>query len=514
MHTDIIAVLMIRAVFAVGPAEFPFHGINAGAPVWNGVLYFTPTRAAATAATGCQTVRINFRIDGHGSWDALLLMQYDAIVNAAAQHNLEVLGLLCYDAMPGGQAEWNDDPDGDGLNAYVSDFSQTAYFLIERYKETIKRWEIWNEPDVHSISDPASDPQNAGGTYVLPRVFAKMLAETYNQCNYYEGRSLLTDHEISLVLGAVIGHDGGGSNPYGFWYDYIADVYAQSVWDWMEANVGRRYPWDYFGFHFYLRQTTTFSASQLGWYLNTMSGLKGANQDSTPFAITEFGWNTNYVTESQQAQNLTNAFNYLAGRSDIAKAYWYQWKDEPAGAWGIVRGDDSHKPSYDSFAALQSPGPPVADFTADNLVGEAPLEVRFTPNCSGGPIAEWAWDFGDDALSSTASPIHTYTEAGVYTVSLTATGPGGSDTNTKPAYIEVTPPPAPIPGDFDEDGDVDLSDYGTFLACYGGPGVPILIPGCDAADFDSDTDVDLSDYGVFLSCYNGPNQPPASGCVP
>jgi len=35
-------------------------------------------------------------------------------------------------------------------------------------------------------------------------------------------------------------------------------------------------------------------------------------------------------------------------------------------------------------------------------------------------------------------PTHTYTTTGVYTVSLTATGPGGSDTLTRPNYITVT----------------------------------------------------------------------------
>jgi hypothetical protein len=65
------------------------------------------------------------------------------------------------------------------------------------------------------------------------------------------------------------------------------------------------------------------------------------------------------------------------------------------------------------------------------------------------------------------------------------------------------------PGDFDGDGDVDLSDYGEFLGCYNGPGNPPAGAQCGASDFDGDGDVDLSDYGEFLNCYNGPNKPPA-----
>jgi hypothetical protein len=66
-----------------------------------------------------------------------------------------------------------------------------------------------------------------------------------------------------------------------------------------------------------------------------------------------------------------------------------------------------------------------------------------------------------------------------------------------------------VAADFDDDGDVDLTDYGVFLGCYNGPGNPPAQAGCDAADFDDDGDVDLTDYGVFLGCYNGPGNPPA-----
>jgi PKD repeat protein len=39
--------------------------------------------------------------------------------------------------------------------------------------------------------------------------------------------------------------------------------------------------------------------------------------------------------------------------------------------------------------------------------------------------------------STLPSPTHTYTATGVYTVALTVSGPGGSDTETKAEYIKV-----------------------------------------------------------------------------
>lgn len=72
--------------------------------------------------------------------------------------------------------------------------------------------------------------------------------------------------------------------------------------------------------------------------------------------------------------------------------------------------------------------------------------------------------------------------------------------------------PLVSPGDFDGDGDVDLTDFGAFAACFNGPN-RAPAPACTvSADIDLDGDVDLTDFGVFASCFNGPNRPPASSC--
>jgi hypothetical protein len=76
-----------------------------------------------------------------------------------------------------------------------------------------------------------------------------------------------------------------------------------------------------------------------------------------------------------------------------------------------------------------------ADFTADVLSGSAPLTVSFTDQ-SCGPITSWQWNFGDGSTSTEQNPSHTY-KAGTHTVSLTVTGPGGSDVETKTDFISV-----------------------------------------------------------------------------
>ena len=64
-----------------------------------------------------------------------------------------------------------------------------------------------------------------------------------------------------------------------------------------------------------------------------------------------------------------------------------------------------------------------------------------------------------------------------------------------------------VPGDFDEDCDVDLADFVTFQQCFAGPG-EAPAPACPSgvnADFDGDTDVDVVDFHAFAQYFTGPN---------
>ena len=61
-------------------------------------------------------------------------------------------------------------------------------------------------------------------------------------------------------------------------------------------------------------------------------------------------------------------------------------------------------------------------------------------------------------------------------------------------------------GDFDEDGDVDLTDYMLFADCLTGPEEGIPRSECtifDQADFDEDGYVDLDDFAAFQEAFTG-----------
>lgn len=63
-----------------------------------------------------------------------------------------------------------------------------------------------------------------------------------------------------------------------------------------------------------------------------------------------------------------------------------------------------------------------------------------------------------------------------------------------------------IPGDFDDDGDVDAGDLESFEDCYRGEGKP-YDPGCEPGDFDLDGDIDCDDGVSFVQAWTAPGSP-------
>lgn len=136
------------------------------------------------------------------------------------------------------------------------------------------------------------------------------------------------------------------------------------------------------------------------------------------------------------------ALIWTGANADVRARLQQTAEDLGAGGWDPEYGYGL----VDAAAAAGVAGePPVADFMAAPANGEAPLTANFT-DLSTGTITNWLWDFGDTGSSTQRDPSHEYQSAGSYTVSLTVTGPGGPDTETKENYITVTAPPPPVAG--------------------------------------------------------------------
>lgn len=96
---------------------------------------------------------------------------------------------------------------------------------------------------------------------------------------------------------------------------------------------------------------------------------------------------------------------------------------------------------------LQLSGPgatilsPVANFTATPTNVYATQPVAFN-DASSGNITNWVWNFGDGSsvTNSSGNASHAYAAAGTYNVSLTAKGPGGSNTTNVVGAVTVYAP--------------------------------------------------------------------------
>jgi len=100
--------------------------------------------------------------------------------------------------------------------------------------------------------------------------------------------------------------------------------------------------------------------------------------------------------------------------------------------------DTASKVGYITVGAPAVVGVSAA-FSGTPVNGLKPLTVQFTDQSTStsGPIASWAWSFGDQGTSTQQNPSHTYTSAGHYSVTLTASSAVQSGTVTKPEYITV-----------------------------------------------------------------------------
>jgi len=73
--------------------------------------------------------------------------------------------------------------------------------------------------------------------------------------------------------------------------------------------------------------------------------------------------------------------------------------------------------------------PPVT-YSIDSSAGCTPVVVQFTNTTAAGPTATYAWNFGDGSTSTAASPMHTFSGGGYYTVSVTIITSDGCQVDT------------------------------------------------------------------------------------
>jgi PKD repeat protein len=172
-------------------------------------------------------------------------------------------------------------------------------------------------------------------------------------------------------------------------------------------------------------------------------------------ASTRSGFTPLTTTFSDLSSGQVTAWSWEFGDGGTSKAATAVHTYTAAGTYAVslsVSGPGGGDEEVKSAFITVNSSAPVANFTGDVLQGTAPLAVAFH-NDSTGQVTASAWNFGDGDTSNETHPSHTYTEPGLYTVTLTVSGPGGSNTLPRSAYVQIDAPALPM-----EVGTVSVND--------------------------------------------------------
>ncbi|MGV8872427.1 MAG: cellulase family glycosylhydrolase [Rhodococcus sp. (in: high G+C Gram-positive bacteria)] len=262
----------------------------------------------------------------------------DEQVEAFSDAGLDILGVATWAPW------WDVDPaNRNVMHPKPSDperFSEFAKLVANRYKDQIRTWEIWNEPNTGATFGPAADLQ----TYVpmLKRSYEKIKSVDPSIVVMTGGTSPTIDNETDLSPASFIrGLYEAGAGPF---FDAVA-------------------------MHPYSAPDRLSDASVQSWSSNTAIAriretmvINGDRDKQIWF--TEFGaasgTGPESVTEDKQAELLVDGIDYLRSLSYCGGIFLFDFRDYDSGNAvdelnaGLVRSDFSPKPALD--AVIQAGG--------------------------------------------------------------------------------------------------------------------------------------------------------------
>ena len=283
--------------------------------------YHNPVMHEAEAGS----VRLNFRLGAcFRDWTSVgcngrtALETYDEVVDVALTNNIRVLGLIGHEAWRGSQEEWTannaEHAGGDGDNPYLRHFGDdAAEVLATHFKDRIRHWEIWNEPNTWTERDERGRPR--GGSFTYPSNFAWTLTRAHAAIK-------AARPDAVVISGGLFGHEIEGTallfardpcpTSVGSGGDYLCATYEMGL-----THAGWRLgaiPFDHVGQHIYVDIDRVTSEEKLRFYLDDVRdaylSYEGAESPKTTY-VTEFGWSTKQVSPEIKAENMLIALDAL-----------------------------------------------------------------------------------------------------------------------------------------------------------------------------------------------------------
>lgn len=378
-------VLLAGAALAVltTPAASIDICVDPGAPIVASTGQIA-LNATAVKETGAKYARVNFilgpwtspndtvrRGPGNLTWKET----YDQIINSLTAQGIQVYALI------GAEAVKSSHPVNS--NQYVEDYANNFRTIVGWYRDKVRVYESFNEPN-----------DWAGGTtaQVQPAFFARMLKRIYEELKINHGHADDPSWQVKLVSGPLFSHDLDTGASY-MNQVYLAGI-AQHGWNTFKNTHGT-FPLDDFGYHIYVAQgpssqthVTNKINQNLNAFWNVIKTYEGANTTKKLW-LSEVGWNTSQVSETEQARNLTLSFNLFKNDARVQMANWFCLVDFGSNAfYGLLRGmppsDANKKPSwyaFREFALTQTPQATINGVVRDNFGFAVPeVLVRILPN--------------------------------------------------------------------------------------------------------------------------------------
>jgi len=255
-----------------------------------------------------------------GKWD---YSRYDSAVATAYANGISLFGLLDYcapwasTAPQGAEKAWLWLPRLEPWKNYVRT-------TVNRYKDKIKHWEIWNEPNIRHFWQPQPNPDD----------YFTLLQASYT-----------TIKEVDPSA-KVIGICTAGTD-----LDFIEKVLAKGGGKYMDIVSVHPYRWPR-------------SPEETG-FLSELGNLKSLLQKyglDIPIWITEIGWPTHNkgVSEEEQAKMLVRSYIIAIGSKLVEKVFWYDFRDDgmdasdPEANFGIIKRDFTPKKAYQAYKTMTS----------------------------------------------------------------------------------------------------------------------------------------------------------------
>jgi len=251
--------------------------------------------------------------------------KYDYIVDLLTQNNIGILGLLSYSASWAGPT-WNAPPyEDESFVRYVSN-------VMERYKDKVKYWEIWNEPDDEQYWTPQDGMMRY--TRLLKKVYLKA-KQIYPDCKILNGG---LSKAITLSLKKIYQNGGKG------YFDVLA-------------------------IHPFANPLNEVDVDRVKGLYNGCKKIMQDNEDDKKVWFTELGapgvlslsqsnswWLGMSPTEEQQAAWVKRIYTeILPELPDCGKIFWAFFRD-CKNHWnngidylGLIRWDFSKKPAFNVY---------------------------------------------------------------------------------------------------------------------------------------------------------------------